>query len=91
MKIERSIDELKRQLQQLQVDENLVDLSDESAYFLYRLIDIVFDWFIKKHDLKITRVMLHKFGLDVEKNYQTQQCYSYNDDEPSVCIEDPPF
>ena len=80
MKIENSIDELKTILDRLQIDEQLIDLSDESAYFLYHLIDIVSNWFFRKHELKITRVILHKYQLDAEKEYDPRQCYSYDDD-----------
>ena len=68
MKVQRSIDRLKQELEMLKLNENLSGISDEGAYLLYRIIDTIFDWLLKEYELKITRVMLHKYDLEVEKD-----------------------
>lgn len=84
---ERSLDELKELLQTLKLDENLVELSDENAYFLYRVADTVFNWLLKKYRYKIMRVMLDRYDIEVANGYDPRQYYS--DDEFNET--DPPF
>jgi hypothetical protein len=84
---ERSLDELKELLQTLRLDENLVELSDENSYFLYRVADTVFDWLLKKYRYKIMRVILDRHDVEVANGYDPRQYYP--DDESRKA--DPPF
>ena len=56
-------------------------LSDESAYELYQVTKVVFDWFSAQCKPKLRRYLLHREGIRPVKKYNPGKHYDDFDDE----------